>query len=94
MTALAPEDRARLLGVRRELATLRLAALTRMNADLAGADRARVRALGARDPERWSTDELRQIARLAWRYRRVLSRHLSPSVNPDDPLAPQWEEIP
>jgi hypothetical protein len=88
-----PEEEAR---VRRAIGTARtvlIDALARAGAAMApGARDARLmRGLKRADREWLDADQLDDLQRLAWRYRRQLPRHLVPRANPDDPVVREME---
>ena len=39
------------------------------------------------------TLDAEDAARLAWRYRRQMPRHLTPHINPDDPLSADRQRL-
>lgn len=81
----AAADQARVDQARRELRTMRLVALAsvRIGRQL---DRTTLSQLRRTDRERWTDEQETALERLAWRYRKLIARHLAPAMPPDDPI--------
>ena len=86
------EDAARLALAEAGAVRVTLAALGRVTITSC-TDRRTRRLLTARDPAWLTPQERHAVARLAWRYRRQMPRHLTPHINPDDPLSTDRQRL-